>query len=219
MSVAGRSPVGRTLGVVALVGLAGAVAVMAYATFRIWQRGDVDETSRAEAADAIVVLGAAQYDGRPSPVFQARLDHAIELWLAGHAPVLVMTGGGQEGDRTTEAATGRDYAISRGVPADAILMEDRGRSTQESLEAVAEILAGEKAGATIFVSDRLHMLRVMRLAKDLGIDAYGSPATDSPSDATLDRRVDATLHELGALAWYGLVGRPTPERRAATARS
>jgi uncharacterized SAM-binding protein YcdF (DUF218 family) len=219
VSVAGRSSVVRTLGVVALVGLAGAVAVTAYTTFRVWQRGDVDEVPRMEAADAIVVLGAAQYDGRPSPVFRARLDHAIGLWKAGHAPVLVMTGGGLEGDRTTEAATGRDYAISQGVPAGAILMEDRGRSTQESLEAVADVLEGAGAGATIFVSDRLHMLRVMRIAKDLGIDAYGSPATDSPSDATLERRLDATLHEIGALAWYGLVGRPVPERRAATARS
>jgi uncharacterized SAM-binding protein YcdF (DUF218 family) len=219
VSVAGRSSVGRTLGVVVLVGLAGAVAVMAYATFRVWQRGDVDDTVQMETADAIVVLGAAQYDGRPSPVFRARLDHAIALWQAGRAPVLVMTGGGQEGDRTTEAATGRAYAIAQGVPAEVILMEDRGRSTQESLQAVAGILATERAGATIFVSDRLHMLRVMRIAKDLGIDAYGSPATDSPSDATLDRRVDATMHELGALAWYGLVGRSTSERRAATART
>jgi uncharacterized SAM-binding protein YcdF (DUF218 family) len=212
-------PVGRTLAVVALVGLAGAVAVMAYATFRVWQRGDVDETNRIETADAIVVLGAAQYDGRPSPVFRARLDHAIGLWRAGHAPTLVMTGGGREGDRTTEAATGRAYAIAQGVPADAILMEDRGRSTQESLQAVAEILGERGSGPTIFVSDRLHMLRVMRMAKDMGIDAYGSPATDSPSDATLERRLDATVHELGALAWYGLVGRPTPEPHSATART
>jgi uncharacterized SAM-binding protein YcdF (DUF218 family) len=218
VSGAGRSSVVRTLGVVALVGLAGAVAVVAYTTVRVWQRGDIDEVPRVETADAIVVLGAAQYDGRPSSVFRARLDHAIGLWQAGHAPVLVMTGGGQEGDRTTEAATGRDYAISQGVPADAIRMEDRGRSTQESLEAVADILKGENAGATIFVSDRLHMLRVMRIAKDLGIDAYGSPATDSPSDATLERRIDATIHEIGALAWYGLVGRPVPERLAAMAR-
>jgi uncharacterized SAM-binding protein YcdF (DUF218 family) len=219
MTPPSRRSAGRTLAAVTLLGLVGAAAVTGYATFRVWQRGNVDEAPRMEGADAIVVLGAAQYNGRPSPVFQARLDHAIALWRAGRAPLLVMTGGGQEGDRTTEAATGSAYAVAQGVPAEAILMEDRGRSTQESLEAVAAILAQREAGATVFVSDRLHMLRVMRIAKDLGVDAYGSPATDSPSDATLARRVDATVHELGALAWYGLVGRPVPEGQATTARS
>ena len=219
MSSAGRPSVGRTLAAVALVGIAGAVAVTAFATLRIWQRGDVDEAGRVGSADAIVVLGAAQYDGRPSPVFKARLDHAIALWRDGHAPILVMTGGRREGDRTTEAATARDYAVAQGVPADAILMEDRGRSTQESLEAVAAILGARGGGPALFVSDRLHMLRVLRIADDLGIDAHGSPTADSPSDSTLQRRLDATVHELGALAWYGLVGRPVQEIEAAAARS
>ncbi len=219
MSTSGRPSAGRTLAGVALLGLVGAASVLGYATLRVWQRGDVDEAPRVGVADAIVVLGAAQYDGRPSPVFQARLDHAIALWRDGRAPLLFMTGGRQEGDRTTEAGTGRDYAISQGVPAGAILMEDRGRSTQESLEAVAGILQQRHTGATLFVSDRLHMLRVLRIAKDLGIDAYGSPTASSPSDATLERRLDATLHELGALAWYGLVGQPVPEPGAATART
>jgi uncharacterized SAM-binding protein YcdF (DUF218 family) len=219
VSGSGRPSVGRTLAAVAIVGIIGTLAVTAYATSRIWLRGDVDEAAKVGTADAIAVLGAAQYDGWPSPVFRARLDHAISLWRDGRAPLLVMTGGGQEGDRTTEAATARAYAIAQGVPAEAILVEDQGRSTQESLEAVADILQARGAGATLFVSDRMHMLRVMRIAKDLGIDAYGSPATDSPSDATLERRLDASVHELGALAWYGLVGRPVPEPRAATGRS
>lgn len=193
------------------VGLAGTLAVTAYATYRIWQRGDTDDVARMMTADVIVVLGAAQYDGRPSPVFQARLDHAITLWSAGRAPILVMTGGRQGGDRWSEAAAGRDYAIGQGVPVASIRMEDQGRSTLESLRAVATILEGESLASAIFVSDRSHMLRVMRMARDLGIDAHGSPAPDSPSDATTERRVDATLHELGALAWYALVGRPAPE--------
>lgn len=202
---------GRAAATVVLLGLVGAVAVTGYATFRIWERGAVDEAPGVEAAGAIVVLGAAQYDGRPSPVFQARLDHAIGLWRAGHAPRLVMTGGRQEGDRTTEAATARAYAIAAGVPAEAILMESRGRSTLESLESVATILREEGVGATLFVSDRSHMLRVVRMAKDLGIGAYGSPAPRSPADATLARRIEATLHELGALAWYAIGGRSAPE--------
>ena len=207
LSAAGRPSVGWTLATVALLGIVGAIALTAYATSRIWARGAIDDAPRIGTADAIVVLGAAQYDGRPSPVFQARLDHAIALWRAGHAPVLVTTGGRQEGDRWTEAAAGREYAIARGVPADAILMEDEGRSTQESLEAVAPILRARGAGPVLFVSDPTHMLRTLRIASDLGIDAHGSPAADSPSDATMERRLDATLHELGALVWYGIAGR------------
>jgi uncharacterized SAM-binding protein YcdF (DUF218 family) len=214
-----RLSVGRTLAIVALAGALGAGMLVGYTTLRVWQRGDVDEAPAIGSADAIVVLGAAQYDGKPSPVFRARLDHAISLWRAGRAPLLVTTGGRRDGDRTTEAATGRAYAIAQGVPPGAILMEDQGRSTLESVQAVAGILRGRDLGATIFVSDRLHMLRVLRMAKDLGIDAHGSPATDSPSDATLDRRLDATVHELGALAWYGLVGRSARTPAADAARS
>jgi len=194
-----------------IVGLAGSLAVTAYATFRIWQRGDVDDALRMGTVDAIVVLGAAQYDGTPSPVFRARLDHAIALWRDGRAPLLVMTGGRGEGDRWSEASAARDYAIGQGVPSASIRMEDAGRSTLESLRAVAAILVGGGFSSAVFVSDRSHMLRVMRMALDLGIDAYGSPTPDSPMDATITRRVDATLHELGALAWYALLGRPAPE--------
>ncbi len=214
MSRVDRPSVGRTLAVVVLAGVVGVIGVTAYATFRIVQRGNIDEASTVGTADAIVVLGAAQYDGRPSPVFQARLDHAITLWHEGRAPLLITTGGGREGDRTTEAATARDYAISQGVPAEAILMEDRGRSTLESIEAVAVILDEQGAGPAIFVSDPTHMLRVIRMARDLGIEAYGSPAANSPTDATLGRRIDAIVHELGALAWYGLLGRPLPTQGA-----
>jgi len=194
-----------------VVGLASTVAVTAYATFRIWQRGDVDDATAMGTVDAIVVLGAAQYDGLPSPVFQARLDHAIALWREERAPLLVVTGGRREGDRTTEAATARDYAVEHGVPASAIRMEDLGRSTLESMRGVATLMEEGSLGSAVFVSDRSHMLRVMRMARDLGIEAYGSPTSNSPMDATLERRVDATLHELGALAWYALVGRPTPD--------
>lgn len=199
---------------VVLVGLAGSLAVTAYATFRIWQQGEVDDAPGMGTADAIVVLGAAQYDGRPSPVFQARLDHAIALWREGRAPLLVVTGGRQEGDRWSEAATARDYGIGQGIPAGSIRMEDVGRSTLESLRAVAAILEREALESAVFVSDRSHMLRVLRTARDLGIEAYGSPAADSPMDATMARRVEATLHELGALAWYALVGQPAPKAEA-----
>ena len=174
-----------------------------YATIRIWQRGNIDE---ARPVDAIVVMGAAQYDGTPSAVFASRLDHAVRLYEDGLAPVLVVTGGGREGDRTTEAAVARVYAVARGVPGAAILSEDRGRTTLESLEAVAGILRQHGMRSALFVSDRTHMLRVLRMGRDLGIAAFGSPTPSSPSDASLAPRLDATLHELGALALYGLTG-------------
>ena len=183
--------------------LVGAVAVAAYATFRIWDQGEHDER---RAADAIVVLGAAEYDGRPSPVFRARLDHAVSLYRAGLAPVLVVTGGKAAGDRTTEAAVAREFAIAEGVPSGSILVEDRGRTTLESLRTVGQMLRDRGARDVVFVSDRTHMLRVLRMARDQGLTSFGSPTTTSPTDADLISRADATLHELGALALYFLTG-------------
>lgn len=174
-----------------------------YATYRIWAQGFHDEE---RPADAIVVMGAAQYDGRPSKVFAARLDHAIALYFAGVAPRLVVTGGKAEGDRTTEAAAGRAFAIEHGVPGDDILIEDQSRTTLESLRGVATLLAENDMGSAIFVSDRPHMLRVLRMAADSGITAWGSPTRTSPIEGDVAGQMDATIHELGALAWYFVTG-------------
>jgi uncharacterized SAM-binding protein YcdF (DUF218 family) len=182
----------------------GAAIVVGYAAYRIDQEGQHDAQ---RPVGAIVVLGAAQYDGRPSGVFAARLDHAVALYLAGVAEYLVVTGGKQPADRTTEAAVARAYAIERGVPARAILTEDRGRSTLESLTSVAGILRAHAIRDAVFVSDRTHMLRVLRIARDQGIVAYGSPTRTSPSDRDAGRRLRATIHELGALGAYFLTGR------------
>jgi uncharacterized SAM-binding protein YcdF (DUF218 family) len=183
--------------------LAGLILVGSYATYRIWQQGETDDR---RPADAIVVLGAAQYNGLPSPVFRARLDHAIELYRAGVAPVLVVTGGGAEGDRFTEAETARAYAVEAGVPESAIIQESAGRTTLQSLRSVAAILATRHFDSAVFVSDRSHMLRILRLARDLGITGWGSPTATSPSDATIEARFDATVHELGAIAVYFATG-------------
>ncbi|HEY6012947.1 MAG TPA: YdcF family protein, partial [Candidatus Limnocylindrales bacterium] len=155
------------------------------------------------------VMGAAQYDGRPSPVFAARLDHGVALFLAGDAPRLVLTGGKAAGDRTTEAAVGRAFAIEHGVPPEAIIVEDRSRTTLESVRAVAALLEADGASSALFVSDRPHMLRVLRMAADAGITAWGSPTRTSPIENDLGGRLDATVHELGALAYYFLVGGET----------
>jgi uncharacterized SAM-binding protein YcdF (DUF218 family) len=185
-----------TLGAAALLG---GVLLAAFTTYRIVDQGSRDER---RTVDAIVVLGAAQYDGRPSPVFEARLAHAVALYEAGIAPLFVVTGGKLEGDRTTEAAAARVYALEHGVPAAAIVSEDRGRTTLESLESVARLFRTRGIADAVFVSDRAHMLRVLRIATDEGIEAWGSPTTTSPVDADPSRRLEATVHELGALAAY-----------------
>lgn len=187
-----------------LIAVGAAATILAgYTAFRIWEQGDRDER---RAADAIVVLGAAQYDGTPSPVFRARLEHAVALFHEGYADVLVVTGGKAEGDRTTEAAAARQFAIDHGVPAAAILVEDKGRTTLESLRTVGAMLRESRSTSALFVSDRAHMLRVLRIARDEGLVAYGSPTTTSPTDATFGHRLEATTHELAALAVYFLAG-------------
>jgi uncharacterized SAM-binding protein YcdF (DUF218 family) len=189
----------RIILLVAVVGL----ALAGYAAYRIWDQGNRDDK---RAADAIVVMGAAQYDGRPSPLFAARLDHAIALYHAGIAPRLIVTGGKQEGDRTTEAASARAYAIGHGVPGQAILAEDHSRTTLQSIRGVAGLMREEGIGTAVFVSDPSHMFRVLRMASDEGIEAFGSPTRTSPLERDPLKGADAIVHELGALAIYFVSG-------------
>lgn len=152
------------------------------------------QRDQARPAAAIVVLGAAQYDGRPSPVLRARLDHAIALWRRGLAPHMIVTGGSRAGDRSTEAAAGRRYVVEHGVPDSAVLLESEGQSTNQSLRAVAALLRelrrtappGTPAAAApsaVLVSDPFHMLRLGVLARRYGITAYPSPTPTSPISA------------------------------------
>jgi len=122
----------------------------------------VDSGRREEAqhADAIVVLGAAQYEGRPSPVLKARLDHAAALWARGLAPMMIVTGGRGVGDTTSEAAVGRHYLVQHGVPADSIALDIEGLTTSQSMLAVRRVLGREAYPAVILVSDPFHMLRL-----------------------------------------------------------
>ncbi len=201
----------RDLARLVLAGLAVVVAVGTYGVFRIWDQGRVEGR---RPAGAVVVLGAAQYDGSPSPVFAARIDHAVDEFLTGDYGYLVVTGGKAKGDRTTEAAVARRSAIARGVPADRILVEDRGRTTLESMEAVARILAEHGIEDAVFVSDPTHMLRILRMAHDLGIEAWGSPTTTSPVASDPNRLARAYAHELGALALYLTIGGVPPRELA-----
>ena len=134
----------------------------------------------AQEADAIVVLGAAQYVGRPSPVLRARVDHAVSLWKRGLAPTLILTGGTGVGDTTSEAAVARKYAMSRGVPDRAIVVEIKGRTTSESMRAVARIMDDREQHSVILVSDPFHMLRLSILARRFGLEPYTSPTPTSP---------------------------------------
>ena len=138
---------------------------------------------RAQQADAVVVLGAAQYVGRPSPVLKARLDHAISLWSRGLAPLLIVTGGIGTGDTTSEGAVSRQYALKHGVPDSAILVENQGRTTRESLGAVADMMHGRDLDRAILVSDPFHMLRLSIVARGLGLTPYTSPTPSSPISA------------------------------------
>ena len=201
---------------VAAYGVLALALALGYATFRIVSQGERDER---RPADAIVVLGAAQYNGRPSAQFAARLDHAVSLFLEGTAPLFVVTGGKRPGDRTTEAAVARAYAIERGVPKEAILAEDKGRTTLESLEAVGAILRARGLRSAVFVSDRPHMLRVLRIAQDEGITGWGSPTATSPLEHDPGRRAGAVAHELlGLAAYYVGASRLIDDEAAVSAR-
>ena len=204
---------GERLRDLVLVGLAfilGAGALVGYTAFRIWQVGEQDGRRHV---DAIVVLGTAQYNGRPSPSLAARLDHAIALYKEGDAPYLITTGGKLPGDWTTEAEAGRKYAMDRAVPEFAILMETTGRSTLESMQNVRAVMDAKGLRTALFVSDRTHMLRVLRLAQDQGIEGWSSPTESSP-DYNGPATFRATLPELGETALYFFVNQeidlPTP---------
>jgi uncharacterized SAM-binding protein YcdF (DUF218 family) len=175
---------------------AGATALVAAAWVvsagAVWMWSHRDE---ARPADAIVVLGAAQYVGRPSPVLRARLDHAITLWKHGLAPLLILTGGRGQGDTTTEAAVGRRYAMRHGIPDSAILLEPYGRTTSESMRAVAGMLHDRELGEAILVSDPFHMLRLGILARRFAITPYTSPTATSPISANRAEALKYILSE------------------------
>ncbi|MEO8908984.1 MAG: YdcF family protein [Gemmatimonadaceae bacterium] len=147
-------------------------------------------SSRDEArpADSIVVLGAAQYAGKPSPVLRARLDHALDLWNRHLASVLILTGGIGTRDTTSEAAVGRNYAKKHGVPDSAILIENEGRTTSESMRAVAGMLEVRGLQSALLVSDPFHMLRLRILARRFGFTPYTSPTRTSPISPNREER-------------------------------
>jgi uncharacterized SAM-binding protein YcdF (DUF218 family) len=154
-----------------------AVFLMSVLCLSIYEQGSRDE---ATYVDAIIVLGAAQWGGRPSPVLKARLDHAAYLYSRGIASHMILTGGVGKGEQLSEAEVSRNYILERSIPASAILMEQKGHTSLQSIRAAKRIMDEHGMKSAILVSDPFHMLRILRMAEDCGIQAHGSPTRISP---------------------------------------
>jgi len=167
---------------------------------------DAGRRDEAQPADAIVVLGAAQYEGRPSPVLRARLDHAAELWRRGLAPRMIVTGGRGVGDTTSEAAVGMRYLAQRGVPADSISMDTQGLTTSQSMVAVRRLLVGKSNPTVLIVSDPFHMLRLAILARRLHMVPLLSPTRTSPISSRAGQQARYILAESVKAPYAMVVG-------------
>jgi len=191
--------------VVALVLLGLGLVVFATGV-AVWRAAHEDDASRIERADIILVLGAAEYDGRPSPVFDGRLDHALLLYRQGRSSRVMVLGGKRPGDVTTEAEAGREYLMARGVPRAAALAEPVGHTSLESLRAAVGYMREHGEDSAFLVSDPWHNLRLKRMASDLGIRGYVS-ATWTSAARTEPTRLEGYLRETFAYLYYRTFGR------------
>lgn len=170
-----RSPAWRRARRITLAVAAGLAVYYLATLWLVYRTGNTDQ---ARPVDAIVVLGAAQYDGRPSPQLAARLDHVVELWNDGLAPLVVTTGGNRPGDRFTEAESSANYLVDRGVPVGAIVQVG-GATSYESLRDVRDELRSRGLERVLLVSDPYHSLRIRLISQELGLTAYVSPTPTS----------------------------------------
>lgn len=176
-----------------------AVGWLASVPIRVWwdARGEDHRPS-----DAVVVLGAAQYNGQPSPVLEARLRKARELWRDDVAPVIVTVGGGAEGEATTEAGAGRSWLAANEVPTEHVLAVPAGTNTQESLAAVGEVFADRGWETAVLVTDPWHTFRAKALARSAGIDPVSAPARSGPVVQTREAQARYILREsLAYVRW------------------
>jgi uncharacterized SAM-binding protein YcdF (DUF218 family) len=183
----------RVLALLAVLG----VAYVAVTFVQVWRASGRDE---ARPAEAIIVLGAAQYNGVPSPVLANRLDHAAELYEAGIADLIVVTGGRQEGDLHTEAEASAHYLEGLGIPGDHIERETTGDSSWQSLAAAARFLQDDGINEVVLVSDPYHAMRIAGIADELGLDATVSPADGSSTLPQLGRETVAVA--IGRIIGY-----------------
>ncbi|MGI8773703.1 MAG: YdcF family protein [Actinomycetota bacterium] len=184
------------------------VVLLAYPVWigvAVWQQSHRDEI---RYSDAIVVLGAAQYQGRPSPVYKARLDHAAYLYREGVAEKVYVTGGKREGDRFTEAETGFIYLDANGVDREDLFMEQRGGSSLASLRNVRDLTRDHEIDTLVLVSDPLHSERIERIATDLGFeDVHTSPASYTQLERSRATKARELAREVGAILLYELFNR------------
>jgi uncharacterized SAM-binding protein YcdF (DUF218 family) len=178
-----------------------AALVVGGTAFRVWQVARVDDR---QPVDAVIVLGAAQYDGEPSSIFAYRLRHAEALYKEGLAPRIVTTGGSRVGDVFTEAEAGRAYLIERGVPEDAVIAVAEGSDTLGSLQAVAARAEQDGWESALVVSDPWHSLRARTMARDSGLDASTSPTRSGPVVQTRETQLRYIVRETAALLYYQL---------------
>lgn len=174
----------------------------------VWWAGRGDDRRHS---DTLLVMGASQYNGRPSAVFEARLEHARQLWAAGVAPVVVTVGGGQPGDRTTEGASGAAWLQEHGLPASATVAVPEGRDSLQSLRAAAVVYRERGWTTAVLVTDPEHSLRSRTMARDQGISAVTSPTREGPANSGFWTRLRYTAREAAAYAFYELFHRDAPK--------
>lgn len=161
-----------------VIGLAGVIILfISFTAFQVLRYSTIDSNNNA---DAIVVLGAAEYAGKPSPVFKARLDHAYNLFEMNRAPIIVTTGGAITKEEKSESRVGKNYLMKLGVPENVIFIEEESQTTKQNLDRTKEIAQVKKIASVILVSDPFHMYRAKIIAEDLGFITYTSPTTTSP---------------------------------------
>ncbi|MET0144271.1 MAG: YdcF family protein [Ilumatobacteraceae bacterium] len=177
------------------------VVYLAISFLQVWSTGRSDQS---QPVDAIVVMGAAQYDGTPSPQLAARLDHVVELWPRGVAPLVVVTGGNRPGDRFTEAQASATYLEERGVPAPDIVLEDQGTTSYESLRNVADMLRERQLDDVLIVTDPYHALRSKLIAEEVGLRAHVSPTPTSV--VTGGEQLTRQLQEAAGVAIGRIIG-------------
>ncbi|HEX5405316.1 MAG TPA: YdcF family protein [Pseudonocardiaceae bacterium] len=176
--------------------------------FRIWQYGRIDNRAHA---DVILVLGAAQYNGDPSSILQARLNHAKTLYDEGVASQIVTVGGRQPTDKYTEAQAGDIYLANNGVPADRITAVNTGNDTLTSMRAAAAVLRAHGWGTAVLVSDPWHMFRSETMAEASGIDAWTSPTHSGPAVQTRSTQLRYIFRETAALLYYRVTKAPADD--------
>jgi uncharacterized SAM-binding protein YcdF (DUF218 family) len=196
---------GRRALLAALLVLAVLLLPLAASAVAVWRAAHTDDASRVDSADVILVLGAAQYGGEPSPVFAGRLDHGKLLYDQGFAERIMVLGAGQEGDEFTEAEAGAGYLAREGVPAEAIAVSPEGSTTFESLRAAARRMEESGLNSAFLVSDPWHNLRIKRMASDLGIEAYAS-ATWHSAARSQSTRLQGYARETFAYLYYRVFG-------------